>query len=188
MGVAAQELARGRQLHPLEHVVDPLVGIEAGAVVRAQPVAQLGVEPERRVERRARILRDVGDDAAPDVLPDSLGGRDHVDPVDERRSLQLHPLARVAEQRQRHRGLPRARLADEPQHLAGAELEVDAVHDRVRAGNDDPQVGDPDDGLGAAHASSFLLIPATERATPSVTMLLPIVSTAIASTGTSTGQ
>ena len=116
---------RPRQLDGLEQFVDAFPHralLEIGAVHRERLGDGLG-DREERIEARRRILED-----EPDVLPDG------------REAALLHPVhlhtehlegsrghGGEARDRPPDRGLARTRLPHEPDHLAGADREVDPV-------------------------------------------------------------
>src|SRR4029079_13786908 len=95
---------------------------------------------------------------------------------------------RVPEQGQADRGLARARLAHEAEHLARRDRERDLVHDvDLGVAQDDAQAIDDDVGLAGAHSAALpRSMPMAARATPSPTRLVPIVSNVIATTGKTT--
>ena len=154
MRVAAQHLGRGVEAdlaHDLEH---PAARVVDHPRVHLERLAQLRPDPQRRVERGRRVLRDVGDPRAaqrPEVAGREL---EQVGPVEPNlAATDPQPPARVAEQGERHGGLARSRLADQAEHLAGGHLEGDPADD-IGAGRADPDLKVPDvqPGPGAAVA------------------------------------
>ena len=79
--VAVQELRRRRQVHPPQRLRDALVARLVRAV-RAQHVADRVADPQRGVEARARLLRHVRDEAAPQRPRRALVAERHRLPVD----------------------------------------------------------------------------------------------------------
>ena len=92
--------------------------------------SELGPDPESRVERRRRVLGYIGHlqpAQRPHVPRAELQQVGTVQQDLARGDAQ--PAAGVAEQGQGDGGLARARLADEPEHLAGRDVEADLVDD-----------------------------------------------------------
>ena len=86
----------------------------------------------RRVERRRRALRHIGDTRAAQLAPLLLRARPEVDFVEQDRAAGNA----AAGPREAHAGdadgrLAGARFADQTQHLAAPQHDVDAVHDLV---------------------------------------------------------
>ena len=99
----------------------------------------------------------------------------------------LGAAPRVAEQREADGRLARAGLAHEPEHLAGRDRERDLVDDvDLGVAQDDAQALDRDGRRGGAHSARPRSMPMAARAMPSPTRLVPIVSSAIATTGSTT--
>jgi hypothetical protein len=191
--VARQERVVGRQRDLLERLAHAGValGVVLGAGVRVEHLAQLQAQPQRRVERRAGILRDVGDRAAAQPAQAGIVELGEVAAADHHGAAAEPPAApHVAEQRHPHRRLAGARFADEPEHLARPDLERDLVDDvGVAADQVDPQVAHLNGRfLRDAHRWLFRSMPIAARAIPSVTRLVPTVSRPIASTGSSTAH
>ena len=138
----------------------------SGARSSLQPAAcgvehlrQLPADPQGRVQRRARVLGDVGDGAAPQLAQLAGGARRQRSRPSMRISPPVDPAAGTAVADQGHADgrLAAAGLADEPENLAGLDLDADPVDD-VGAGGDelDLQVADRDRG-GAASATLISL-------------------------------
>src|SRR5699024_5912444 len=151
--------------------------------------------PHGRVERQCRVLRDIGDSGAAQgphrhlvEFDDLDGGGVPTRPDAHRTGPELQALTEMAHAGQPRRGLARARFADETEDLsAGVRL--------------DSQVGHAQDDLlvrfvrrvvayrfrlRAHHASTE--VDAVARAKESASRLVPMVSSAIAMTGSSTPQ
>ena len=102
------------------------------------------------------------------------------------------PAARVPEHGEPDRRLARPRLADEPEHLAGRDPERDLVDDVLVVSV--VQLDAEIDDLERVRASALIRrppprsIPIAARASPSPIRLVPIVSSPIAITGSSTGH
>ena len=107
----------------------------ADLAMRPHRLDHLGVDPQHRVERHHRVLEDHRD-AAPRSSRSSASGR----PTSSRPSKRIEPpddaARRIdqADDREAGDGLARARLADQPQHLAGADVKLDAVDRLHHAG------------------------------------------------------
>ena len=119
--------------------------------MRLEHLGELRAQPQRGVQRRARILRDVGDGAAAQPPQLALAEMGEVAPVDHDGAAADRAAATdVAEQRHPDRRLARARLADQPEHLAGLDLERDLVDDvGAPAGQLDAQVAHLDRAVGS---------------------------------------
>ena len=124
------------------HLREP-VGV---AAVDGEDLAQLGADLQHRVQRAARILRDVGDRPAAHFLQLVLGQREDVLAVDQHLAAADREAALdQAEQGERDRGLARPRFAHQAEHvprLDGERHLVDDVGFRLPAGrrHHDPQV------------------------------------------------
>src|SRR5699024_10643105 len=160
------------------------------------------------VERQCRVLWDVRDSGSAQrphghlvEFDDLDGGGVPTRPDAHRTGSELQPLTEMAHAGQPGRGLARARFADETEDLSAGEREVDAVEDLIAGIRLDPQVGDAQDDLlvrfvrrvvanrfrlRAHHASTE--VDAVARAKESASRLVPMVSSAIAMTGSSTPQ
>ena len=94
-------------------------------------IASHDLRPDRvdRVQRRHRILEDHRHLVAADLLQLALvHRRGRRGPCNEHFALEARvAVARQPEERHRRDALARARLADDPEHLAALELEADAV-------------------------------------------------------------
>jgi hypothetical protein len=123
------------------------VGRRAGqAAVDPQRVRRLETDPEGRIERGERILRDQRD-VGPAEAPQLALGQ-----IDERAAPEpnlavLDPtgLGQESDDGATDRRLPRARLPNEPQHLARVESEIDRPRREPRPVAD-RQSGDFEDG------------------------------------------
>ena len=162
--------------------------------MRLQDLGQLGADPERRVQRRPRVLRDIGHGASAQPPQRALAQLGDVAPVDQHRPAGHAGAApAVSEHRHPDGGLAAAGLADQPEHLPGVNLDPDLVdYSDARAGELDPQIADLD-RRGArrrerAHDFALRSSPIAARATPSATRLVPTVSRPMAATGSSTPQ
>ena len=128
VGVRAEDAVGVGQLDHLAQLAGPGAGRPAAEpVVARQQEAELVADGEHRVERLPVGLEDHGDPAAPD--PPHLGlGQGRQLPAVEADTAAADP-ARGAEQPQdgeRRDALAAARLADEPDHLAAVDREIDA--------------------------------------------------------------
>src|SRR5215208_635786 len=98
--------------------------------MRDQNLLQLQTDPQPGIERRSRILRNVGDGAAPEGAPRPFRKSQDVAPFDpDRAAGDLRAAPRVAEQREPDSRLAGAGLADEAEHLARVDRERDVVDD-----------------------------------------------------------
>src|SRR5262249_36623740 len=138
-------------------------------------------------ERRAGILRYIGDDAAARGAQCGGIGAQDLDVADhDPAGSDLSAAPTMAKQSEPHRGLARARFAHRAQNLAGSDLEVDLLDDgKGRAGKPDAQALDDDRSSGHG---ALRPMPIAARAIPSVMRFMPTVSRPIAATGSSTGQ
>ena len=134
MRVATQEVCIGREQYLFHHLGDAR---RASRIGYAEPVhieylAQLLADGERRVERRCRVLRHVGNRATTDG-PQRLGTQRHHRSVGARHVARsdADAPARVSEHCEANRGLPRPGLADQPENAAGCDVQVDLVDDVV---------------------------------------------------------
>src|SRR5699024_1566900 len=136
-----------------------------------------------------------------DEFDDLDGGGFPARPDAHRSGSELQPLTEAAHAGQPSRGLARARFAGEAEDLSAVEAEVDAVEDLIAGVRHDAQVGHAQDDLlvrfvrrivanrfrlRAHHASTE--VDAVARAKESASRLVPMVSSAIAMTGSSTPQ
>ena len=126
-----------RDADALEQLGDARVGVRAG-LVQADRLGDLPVDPHHGVERVHRALED-----------HRRGPPAHVAPARRRAPVQQHHAAlgverdlaaraaeaarQQSEQRERGRGLAAAGLAGQPERLAAAQAEADAVDDRDEA-------------------------------------------------------
>ena len=118
-------------------------------------VAYRPADAERRVERGAGILRHVGDEPAPQLPGPRLPA--HVDLLagDADGALDdADARARVAEQREGRRRLAGARLADEPEDLAGRDGQGDVLDHRLARGELDAQAVDGERRRRGAHGAT----------------------------------
>ena len=174
--------------HDLGDARTALLGARA-VPVHLERLAQLGADAQRGVERRGRILRDVRDEVAAHAAPRGAGEGEDVDVADaDAAGGDRRAAPRVAEQGQADRRLAGARLADEPEHLARRDRERHLVDDvDLGVAQDDAQALDGDGRLRSAHSAALpRSMPMAARATPSPIRLVPIVSSAIAATGSTT--
>jgi len=168
------------QVHQLHQGLGLLEGSSrARAAVGPHGLGDLVAHPHDGVERRQGVLPD-----SPDVLAahfaqlallqaDELGAL-HLDAP----AVQAQPWRQQPEHRPQHRRLARPRLADQPEHLAGGQVEVDVLHHQgpavpaVRAhrqGTDLEQLGAGHDLRSSADSPS----PMSERAKPVSTTARP---------------
>ena len=130
--VAAEDPLRIRQPHRLDHAQRlGAGGRRARPLVDHRHFHELPVDLHGRVEARHRLLVDHRDLGAAD--PAQLGVRHggELAPLEADRSGDDPPrLAEIAHHRQRHRRLAAARLADEPERLAGRDRRGEVHHRR----------------------------------------------------------
>ena len=144
--VAAQELRRAGQQDLAHHLDGPgppsLVG--APEAVELHHLEELRADPQRRVQRGRRVLRHVADQLAPGIAQRPLVERQHRGGADlHRAGSESHAAPGVTEHAEADRRLARAGLADETQHLAGSDREIDLVDDVVAGRADlDAEVAD----------------------------------------------
>ena len=127
----ARERAIVGEVDALEGLTRAARRVRAGNV-RAKHLPDGIAHPVRRVERRRRVLRNVGDDPAAERADRAL-----VSSVDQlavdldgpRRDSTA--AASVAQERQSGRRLPAPRLADETQDFARRDLERDVLDERL---------------------------------------------------------
>ncbi|MEM5299839.1 IS110 family transposase [Burkholderia sp. JPY481] len=119
-----------------------LRGALAERAVNQRAFDHLVHDRARRVERGRRALRDIGNLAATQSLELIRRESEHVGVADpDRAARDAAAAASMAHQRQRDRGLARARFADQGEHLAARNLEVDVVHDPgIRIGEIDREL------------------------------------------------
>ena len=126
---AARELVRivveaargGRHAHLLQQLDRPLAPRPPAEVgVRAQVLVDLAMHGEDGIEGRHRLLEDHADLAAAHGPPGRLVHRHEVAPEPGRDALDPPGRPDQPHDRPQRHALPGARLADEPQHLAGA--------------------------------------------------------------------
>src|SRR6185312_1443164 len=168
-----------------------------------QYLFQLRPDPERRIERRRRVLGDVDHLGTPQALELLLRRLHHVVVPDQYSpGRHLEAAADIAEEGKGHGGLPRARLPHQAEQFTGADLEGHTVDHVGRApGQDDAQAlhVDPDiagrghssspaTGAGRASVCVSRSIPMVTLATASVNVLAPMVSRAIRMAGTTTAH
>src|SRR5262249_39483528 len=169
--------------------------------VRLDNLPELGADPQRRVQRRGRVLRDVGDERAAQPPGLLLAEREDVAVAELYRPARDPQAAPgVAEHGQADRGLAGPGFAHHPEDLAAGDLERHLADDRCAGGFDrDLQVLDGDRGhgrlgrlpgqLGRAHSSPRARsMPAAVRAMPSPIRPVPIVSSAMAMIGATAPQ
>ena len=109
-----------------EHLGEP-AGVGA---VDGEDLAQLCTDLQHRVQGAGRVLRDVGDRPAAQLLQLMFGQREDIPAVDEHHAAaEFQPALDQPEQGQPDRRLPRARLAYQAEHLPGLDSERDLVDD-----------------------------------------------------------
>ena len=146
--VATREARVRSELDPVECRVHRL-GRALACSVRGQDVEDRLADAQRRVERSARILRHVGDDAAAQASQGALVTPAHLLAAHLDRAAAPHDSgARVPEQRERRRRLATARLADEPEDLAGSQREADVLDHRLAGAQRKGQAVDAYDRAG----------------------------------------
>ena len=123
--VAAQELAvAGSRTSASASTMRPVSATSHRCRARHH-LLELRPDPERRVERRGGILRDVGDELPARSAHLRRDPAEHLVRRDaDRAAGDPRPALCVAEQRERDRRLSRARLADEPDDLAVRDREA----------------------------------------------------------------
>jgi hypothetical protein len=94
----------------------------------AQHLGDLAAGGLDRVERRHRVLRHVGDDPAARLAQLASAGGGEIEPLDLGPTLDAGSGRQQPRDRERRRGLPATRLADERERLAGRDRERDAAH------------------------------------------------------------
>src|SRR5262249_26944115 len=169
--------------------------------VRLDYLPELEADPQRRVQRRGRVLRDIGDERAPQTPELLLIEREDVVVTEQHRPARDPQAAPgVAEQRQPDCGLAGPGLAHHPENLTSCDPERHLADDRCAGGFDlDLQVTDGDRGhggfgrlpgqLGRAHSSPRARsMPAAVRAMPSPIRPVPSVSSAMAMIGATAPQ
>jgi hypothetical protein len=132
MGEAPQERLVRRQVDVAQCLADPLGDrrLRRVGLVELEELSQLRADSQRRVQRRRRILGHVGDGATAQSAQLRLGEGQDVATVDADGARgDARPAPYVAEERNADRRLARARLPDEPHHLARLDLELDVVDD-----------------------------------------------------------
>src|SRR5947207_4546722 len=188
MGIAREERVVLREQHLVEHLCEPSRPSEPRPAppVRLEDLLELRPDTQAGVERRRGRRRHIRDVRAPQRRPLRLGQREEVAAVDADAAARDHrAAARVPEQRETHGRLAGARLANKAEHFTRVDRERDVVDDVVAAALDlDAQMLDLD---GRAHPSiAPRSMPAEARESPSPIMLVPIVKSAIATTGMTT--
>ena len=167
--------------------------------VGAQHVHDRVADAQRRVERAARDPAARTTRPVPRRLRSARSSRPRIasPPTSTLPPRMTMPRARVAEQRERGRRLAAARLADEAEDLAGADVEADVLDDRARrcAGPSERPL-DADDRLrrrALIRRRPLRVVRGTYerprlRAIASPIRLTPIVSSAIIAAGASTAH
>ena len=129
---------------------------------------------EHGIEREHRLLEDHRDRAPAQRRPLRLGEPADVEPGHPDRTVDLHPaLVEQPHQRAERDALARAGFAEDPEHLAGSQVEahtVDGVHRALAREEAHAQVADGYDRLrgGGTHAGP--LVPARLWPVPACTM------------------
>ena len=138
--VAPQELRRRRQQDLAHHLLHarPASRRRSPPKSCASSTSRIcALDAQRRVERRARVLRHVADQLAPAAPQLGRAQADHRASADlDRAAVDAGALAGVAEHGQADGRLARAGLADQAEHLAGADRQRHLVDDVVAAGGD----------------------------------------------------
>src|SRR5690606_5240447 len=143
-----------------------------------------------------RVLRCVRHDAAAESTAvvlrqgQQIHGLAVVGPGQHGAAVVAEPAPDVAERGQARRGLPRAGLADECEHLARRDVVGHAFEDSVPGECGDPEIAHDEcvAQTDLCHDVTSLSPRAAADASESVMRLVPTVSTAIANTGNSTPQ
>ena len=213
--VAAEHRRGGVERRLLQDLGDPLGRVADHAGVHPERLGQLGADPQGRVQRGGRVLRHVRHPCA--AGPAQVAGAE----PEQVRAVQTdlagadpQAAAGVPEQGQGHRGLARAGLADQAEHLAGPDPEGHvADHLGAAALGADLEAGDLQadvTGRGragraglavAGHAASRgprsssraassgrRSTPMATRAIASLYVFTPMVSRAISTAGAITGH
>ena len=132
--VLAGALLRRRNADELEHLDGAVPRVApAHARVHARDFGDLVADGEDRIERRHRLLEDHRDAIAADVAHLLVAQRDEVLSLELDAAAGLDSARRLNQPQDRQRGdrLSAARFADDPDRLAGPDVEGDAV-DRAR--------------------------------------------------------
>ena len=128
--VVVESLGRPRNLHLFKELDGTLSRIVLRvAEMSIEHLGDLRLDPQRRVQRRHRILEDHRHLPAPDVLELPLGQRRQIAPLEGHRALDDagRGLRDQTHQRQRGHRFPTARLAHDPERLPCFDREADAV-------------------------------------------------------------
>ena len=136
--IVPQALVRARDPDLIEQLGRTLVGLLAiHPEVHFERLADLPADGEHRVERGHRVLEDHRDLAAADRAQVLVVEREQVAAAEHRRALGDAAVpGEDPEQRERGDALAAARLAHDPQRLAGGDVERDPVD-----GVDQPSLG-----------------------------------------------
>ena len=149
MRIGVEPSARRGDAHALQHLERALAtGGPARAAVPHHRLGDLVADGVDRVERQHRLLEDHRDDAAAQVLEPGLVERQHVLAGEPDRAVDAAAARRQhAQQRPQGHALARAGFAEQAEHLALLERDVDAVEriDRALAVKAHVQVLDLDD-------------------------------------------
>ena len=131
VGIAEADALRFRQPEPgIERHRVFLAFLQRGDSVQHRAFGVLVDQPVGRVEARRRRLRDIGDAPAEQAALGLFRRRDEVDAVEFYGAAgDAAAVAGEAHGREADGGLAGAGLADEAEHLAAGEVQVDAVHD-----------------------------------------------------------
>ena len=144
--VAAEELGRAGQQHLAHHFLHPGLArrVAAAEVVELEHLHELLADAQRWIQRGRWILRHVRDQRAARMAQRAVAERQHRRIADrDVAACQLHAAPGMAEHGETNGGLARAGLADEAEHLARGDGEVDFVDDvGAAAGDLDPQIRD----------------------------------------------
>ena len=178
------------QIDALQHVGHREIAVRPIGVV-AEHLGDLVADAERWVEGGGGILRDVGDELPPRPPQRALRLREQLLVTHGHGpALDLRPRPCVCEHGKGRRRLAAARLADDPEDLAGPDRERDVLHDGRPSDELDPQLVDIEHrgcGRRAAHGSGSWERPRL-RAKASPTTLTAIVNAAARMAGAATDQ
>jgi hypothetical protein len=147
------------------------------ALVRADRLDHLRVDPQDRIERRHRVLEDHRDPPAAQAPQRALGKADEFLALEpDRPGRDASGRVDEAEDREAGDGLAGARFPDEPQHLAAADLEghaVDGHHEPLAGLERDREVAHRQDG---AHRASLGLSTSRSRSPTTLIATMTITS------------
>ncbi len=198
LDLAAAELMRIAAKHGLVRWQLDLVQIGGDALPSSIPAEavdeqrfhKLVADRHRRIERRGRVLADIGRQSRACATELVGGQRGEIDIPDQRSALdQATARPCVAEDGHRRCRLAAAGLADEAKQLAGPHIEADFRDDRESGGDMvDPYAVHDQATLVHRHGIARLERSALDRPLASVTRLTPMLSTASVIAGKTVGQ